>query len=594
MRKEISSYLNLFSYVTTTALLSIVVVFATISDELFFRTDSQHLVYFFSGSSLLISIPLFLIILISIKFNWLARPRIESALAGLMLSLLILGFLICGGDFLHSTFSRGVKTFYEQWFAVILVGFIVLSALLYFRLPDLEGSKRNVTVLAKYAGGFCVAAFLLLSVYARLPSGNGDKHVVMIVIDRLSPNNLSFYNPDAAPTPGFDKVARESLAFTRMHTNRTYTHGFFGIFYGGRKSAKQQGSNNLVNILRKNSVLFKWIGYHGNGLADTHGVKYDGLRGSLLNQHFYWLPALLGIPYHFFWYDGRYSRGKKITDTGDWILDKSHNALGGDRLSLYDDLAMDEIKRAQSFNKSSFVILYTDESAELDPSPPWCADNSPRCKIEKRVDRRHYTYEPRDAEWVKSEEEAYTRRVELATDGLERFYEKFKKAGLDKDTMLIVTADHGSIYGKKRIWYTYHAEEEVTRVPFLLHWGNKVGVDTRLVESIDITQTILDFFGIEKSLTPEAISLLGDKTKTYTTSLTRRSDTMDEFLLAVYQGDYKFVYNILKPELPFSVNKIEHNFDTVEVQKNTENAPKFDVTRIMKDYHIKDPLQSRH
>ena len=55
--------------------------------------------------------------------------------------------------------------------------------------------------------------------------------------------------------------------------------------------------------------------------------------------------------------------------------------------------------------------------------------------------------------------------------------------------------------------------EETTRVPFLVLNAETMGVDDRDIATVDLTRSILDYFGVREVLDPSAISIFDDTRK---------------------------------------------------------------------------------
>ena len=90
----------------------------------------------------------------------------------------------------------------------------------------------------------------------------------------------------------------------------------------------------------------------------------------------------------------------------------------------------------------------------------------------------------------------------------------------------------------------YWSGDAVARVPMYILCDGKTGVDSRLGESTDVAQTILDFFNIDQPLNPNARSLLSDGGKPYVTTLTGISFRRKEQFLNVYTNGFKYVFNL--------------------------------------------------
>lgn len=95
----------------------------------------------------------------------------------------------------------------------------------------------------------------------------------------------------------------------------------------------------------------------------------------------------------------------------------------------------------------------------------------------------------------------YYRMIEKVDAEIGRVLEALRKAGLDDNTLIVFTSDHGECAGahgfnQKRVFY-----EESARVPLIVAWKGKTigGTCTKLVNTgIDILPTLLDCAGMER------------------------------------------------------------------------------------------------
>ena len=96
----------------------------------------------------------------------------------------------------------------------------------------------------------------------------------------------------------------------------------------------------------------------------------------------------------------------------------------------------------------------------------------------------------------------YFAMVTGVDDQFGRLMRTLKEKGLDKNTIVIFTADHGEMLGShlrsgKTIFY-----DEAFLVPFLVRWpGNiKKGVDKLHLNTPDLAPTLLDLMGLKKAI----------------------------------------------------------------------------------------------
>jgi len=96
-----------------------------------------------------------------------------------------------------------------------------------------------------------------------------------------------------------------------------------------------------------------------------------------------------------------------------------------------------------------------------------------------------------------------------------RMLDNLIKLKLDRKTMIIITSDHGELFGEHNYyflhgWFLY---EPLIRVPLIIKYDkvisrNKI-IDTQVSAHLDIAPTILDILKIGKIEKMEGVSLLG-------------------------------------------------------------------------------------
>jgi arylsulfatase A-like enzyme len=111
------------------------------------------------------------------------------------------------------------------------------------------------------------------------------------------------------------------------------------------------------------------------------------------------------------------------------------------------------------------------------------------------------------------------------------------------DAVVIVTADHGGLFERGKIWYGFHPDEEVVRVPLIVFDGQSIGVEDRMFGTIDLVHGVLDYFDINARFHPRAVSIF-DGTQDTVAVMTLRSDLHREWFLLLYQNSEKYQFNL--------------------------------------------------
>jgi len=112
---------------------------------------------------------------------------------------------------------------------------------------------------------------------------------------------------------------------------------------------------------------------------------------------------------------------------------------------------------------------------------------------------------------------AYARLTELVDAQIGQVLAALREAGLEKNTLVVFTSDHGDMDASHRLEHKSVLYEESTRVPFLVSWKGVTqpgGVDrAHLVSTgLDLIPTMCDFAGIPvpKKLNGRSVRLLAE------------------------------------------------------------------------------------
>lgn len=133
------------------------------------------------------------------------------------------------------------------------------------------------------------------------------------------------------------------------------------------------------------------------------------------------------------------------------------------------------------------------------PHPPY--DLIPEERMEKWKDKELSFRENVPEEWKENPDNiANYRRYFAAVEGVDqqfgRLMQALKEQGLDKDTIVVLSADHGDCMGShglygKNIWY-----EESIRIPLVIGGaGVQAGTSDAIVASVDHAPTLLELLG---------------------------------------------------------------------------------------------------
>ena len=98
---------------------------------------------------------------------------------------------------------------------------------------------------------------------------------------------------------------------------------------------------------------------------------------------------------------------------------------------------------------------------------------------------------------IKRARRAYYGAVSYVDDCIGKLLETLKDCGLDKDTIIVFSGDHGDMLGERGLWYKMSYFEASVRVPLLIHHPATFAPHrvSSNVSTLDILPTLVDLVG---------------------------------------------------------------------------------------------------
>lgn len=422
------------------------------------------------------------------------RTGALKAAAAVPLALLLAGFLIFGGEW---AFGR-IDSF--ALYLTCLLAAILLSALLVWRLPNravVLGRAAQLSRAILFAAvPFALAAWL----YHHLDRGGVNpaeaRHVVMVLVDGMPSQLMARYAPGQPPTE-LDRVAQRGCVIEHAYTNRTYTSGYFSVFYTGAYSgrAREPGAA-LPQAAERAGAGFRWVSFHSNGFPETAKITgYSGLRSAQLSERWAWLPRFLGLHYHVFltWDDTRRYMGDRVNTL--------YTALNGktDEEGFWRDVLPRQIEEMQARYSRSFLLVHvstTKNTVQALADGSFGDHAADFQSLMSHAIANDYTYTPDQARIVEAYRQYYRDRLDEYGRRIGGLLDTLEKTSRSRNTLVLVTADHGSTFSDGKLWYGPHPDEQTARVPLLLFGGGTRCAATPAVDTLDVRATIDSFLGL--------------------------------------------------------------------------------------------------
>jgi choline-sulfatase len=378
-----------------------------------------------------------------------------------------------------------------------------------------------------------ISLFFFLSACAQIVK---KPNVLFIIADDLTTTAVSSYGNPNCNTPNIDQLASEGVRYLRTYCqypvcgpsrasfmsgyypNATTTYGYVS----GRK--------NLGPDKKMWSQLFKENGYYTARVSKIFhmGVPIDIEKGSN------------GTDDEASWGERFNSQGPEWKAPGEGELvqgnpDGSLPIKGGNVMTIVkadgDDLVHSDGKTAEK--ASALIRKHKDEPFFLAvgfvrPHVPFVAPKYyfgpypyQETKLPKKVEGDWDDIPKRGINYVTSvngqmntiQEQkavaAYYASVTYMDAQVGKVLNTLKEEGLEDNTIVIFTSDHGFHLGEHSFWMKVSLHEESVKVPFIIKVpGKKPAVHNSFTELIDLYPTIAELAGLEYSKNLQGKSLV--------------------------------------------------------------------------------------
>lgn len=332
-------------------------------------------------------------------------------------------------------------------------------------------------------------------------------NIVFYVMESMSYKYVGKKDPNGIRiTPNWDKLSNQSFLFQNHYANNPLSiNALFNILTSSyslpsdRWAAKDYPDLPLLSLPQ---ILYK-NGYR-NAVYHSGYFAYAGAGRFLKNRNFEVINDVFNL---------RSSNFKEVN----WGVD--------DRAFI-----APSIEFATQNKKSPFFIIYL----PISPHHPY-----------ETPDKKYPIQVPEDLKPGHGNSfKQYLNSLHYSDMVLAETIDAYKKAGLMKDTLFFIFADHGEAFGqhKKNYNHPFYIYEENVHVPFMIY--NPELIKSKIVindisRHIDIMPTVLDFIGIKLPDFAEGKSLLDS----YPSQFAALHTSWRNNLTGLRDGNYKYIFN---------------------------------------------------
>jgi len=316
----------------------------------------------------------------------------------------------------------------------------------------------------------------------------GEHNVILIVVDTLRRDHLGCYGYERATTPNIDRLARDGIVFDSARSASTYTRESISALITGELPTCAGETGWAARPSTKVSTfgeLFKQAGFATSFMTTTVAVR-----------------------------DPAFSRGF------DSVLQLGKTWNTSNQSLELTDQAIDFVSR-HKHERFALYLHYLDPHAPYRP-PPRLRDRIPVAKPTPRV--LLYSHVREKLATLQAEGfgpgdlrfddliARYDAEISLIDESIGRLIDSLAELGLDHETLVVLTADHGEEFLEhdfvEHAWTLY---DEVLMVP-LLFWAPGLLKPQRVGEAVSLVDVL-----------PTLRSVLGEADETSGKSLLQRN-----------------------------------------------------------------------
>lgn len=412
-----------------------------------------------------------------------------------------------------------------------------------------------------------LAILMISSAWRPDPAGKANPpNVLLVIIDDLGFHDLSCYGSKVYETPNVDRLARESYSFRNAYANypRCLPSRFAMLtssyprmeFNGNLSGTKEEG--NFIKQFSKAGYDTYFVGkWHQKG--DENSPKGFGFDDSFAAN------SAGGVASHFYNFNT-----KKITSPLGEVASVADVERDGKPGAYLADLLTDKMigfLKDHGMSKPFFGVLST-----YAVHSPFEAKQEEIDRNKKQIegmnfgDQPEFVKEGTGTRKMRQDNATYAAMVENMDWNVGRLLDALRDAGLDKNTIVVFTSDHGGLSNNGTSGMAVatsnaplragkgHLYEGGIRVPLMIRWPGMVSATEdkeNIVMLMDLMPSLLDLATDKKLTGVDGMSFRqvmkgkekwNERTVFFHEKMARPNTTGDSPCTAMRSGKYKFMH----------------------------------------------------
>jgi arylsulfatase A-like enzyme len=324
------------------------------------------------------------------------------------------------------------------------------------------------------------------------------ENLILVVVDTLRADHTSVYGYSLNTTPGLSKIAADGVLFERAYAPTSATAPTHATLFTGKYPISHGLLKNGQVLAPETKTLA--------GILAARGYQTVGIASSFVLDHRFGLDQGFET-----WLD-EFDADRATVHFDTWE--------GQDVPKGFD-------RRADETTRRAFRWLWLERDSErpfflfvhyFDPHSPY----QPPKAFEKRFpipERSDDDDQRRYGTGVQLERRLYDAEIAFTDGEIARLLEAVDGLGIEEDTLVVVTADHGEGLLDHGFWlHGIDVYEEGVWVPLIVRWKGRIPAGRRIAEPVELVDLAPTILGLLRAA-PEALpfegrnlaeSLLGD------------------------------------------------------------------------------------
>lgn len=359
----------------------------------------------------------------------------------------------------------------------------------------LKGLDTEIVKAMRFNLTLILASLMALGLGTKLWAESKDTprpapNIVLIVVDTLAANFIGAYHRPrqdnyVSPSPNIDRISSQAVTFLNAYSSSSWTKPAVASIFTGLYPSE----HGVTSIKADLTANFETL---------PEMLKRQGYKSAGFVSHDFISPST-GYAQGFDQY--------KLVNLAQHV----HRSVTSDQIS---DLAINFLNN-ESKDKFFLFLHYFDPHFNYFHHAEFSRTSEYRGKLSSGFEMRQLLkmlgqLQPQDIDYLKG---LYEEEIAYTDFHIGRVLELLEKRRLDKNTILIITADHGEEFLEHgSLGHTRSLFQELIHVPLIVAWPSYYSTQqvSENVSTLDIAPTILDILGVtpSKKLSGQSLSTL--------------------------------------------------------------------------------------